>query len=113
MSRRSENKISIGALNDFTPGTAVRVVVAGEPVAVVRIGDDVYAIGDICSHANVSLSEGDVWCEERQLECPKHGSAFSLVTGIPDTLPATVPVPVYLATIEKGKVFLSRPEAAQ
>ena len=48
------------------------------PVAVVRIDDDVYAIGDICSHANVSLSEGEVWCDEREIECPKHGSTFSL-----------------------------------
>ena len=43
-----------------------------------RIDDDVYAIGDMCSHANVSLSEGEVWCDEREIECPKHGSTFSL-----------------------------------
>ena len=48
------------------------------PIAVVRIDDDVYAIGDSCSHANVSLSEGEVWCDEREIECPKHGSTFSL-----------------------------------
>ena len=52
-------------------------------VAVVRIDDDVYAIGDVCSHANVSLSEGEVWCDEREIECPKHGSTFSLTTGEP------------------------------
>ena len=45
------------------------------PVAVVRIGDDVYAIGDTCSHANVSLSEGEVWCDDqgdRVLEARQH-----------------------------------------
>ena len=57
----------------------------------------VYAIGDVCSHANVSLSEGEVWCDERELECPKHGSTFSLDTGEPVTLPATQPVPVFTA----------------
>ena len=57
--------------------------------------DDVYAIGDVCSHANVSLSEGEVWCDEREIECPKHGSTFSLETGEPVTLPATQPVPVF------------------
>ena len=60
-----------------------------------RIGDDFYVIGDECSHADYSLSEGDVWEDEREIECPKHGSTFSLETGEPQTLPATQPVPVY------------------
>ena len=63
----------------------------------VRIGDDVYAIGDTCSHANVSLSEGEVLADDREIECWKHGSTFSLLTGEPQTLPATQPVPVYEA----------------
>ena len=79
---------------------------AVSPVAVVRIDDDVYAIGDVCSHADVSLSEGEVWCDERELECPKHGSAFSLVTGEPTTLPATQPVPVYDAVVVDGQVIV-------
>lgn len=96
----------VGAVDDFQPGTATQVNVNGEPVALVRIGDDFYAIGDICSHANVSLSGGEVWCEERQLECPKHGSAFSLITGEPDTLPATQPVAVYAVTVSNGQVSI-------
>jgi 3-phenylpropionate/trans-cinnamate dioxygenase ferredoxin subunit len=82
-------------------------MVDGIAVAVVRIGDDVYAIGDVCSHANVSLSDGDVWCEERELECPKHGSAFHLETGEPSTLPATQPVAVYDATVVDGRIVVS------
>ena len=65
------------------------------PVAVVRIVDDLYALGDICSHADVSLSEGTVWDDECEIECWKHGSLFSLKTGEPGTLPATRPVAVY------------------
>ena len=72
------------------------------PVAVVRIGDDVYAIGDTCSHANVSLSEGEVWCDEREIECPKHSSTFSLETGEPLTLPATQPVARVRTAVEDG-----------
>jgi 3-phenylpropionate/trans-cinnamate dioxygenase ferredoxin subunit len=92
------------ALDDLVPGTATRLVIDGIPVAVVRIDDDVYAIGDVCSHANVSLSEGEVWCEEREIECPKHGSTFSLTTGEPETLPATQPVPVFRTEVEGAKV---------
>ena len=90
------------------PCTARRVEVGGVPVALVLIdGDEVYAIGDVCSHANVSLSGGEVWCEERELECPKHGSTFRLDTGDPVTLPATQPVPVYTAEIVDGKVTVT------
>jgi 3-phenylpropionate/trans-cinnamate dioxygenase ferredoxin component len=96
-------------LDELAPGTVRRVVVDGFAVAVVRIDDDVYAIGDVCSHANVSLSEGEVWCDEKELECPKHGSTFSLETGDPVTLPATQPVPVYRAQVVDGQVEVSAP----
>jgi 3-phenylpropionate/trans-cinnamate dioxygenase ferredoxin subunit len=92
------------ALDDLAPGTAKRLVIDGTPVAVVRIDDDVYAIGDVCSHANVSLSEGEVWCDEHEIECPKHGSTFDLRTGDPQTLPATQPVPVFRTEVDGGKV---------
>jgi len=104
--------VDVGALDEFAVGAARRVDVAGRKVAVVRIGDDVYAIGDTCSHADVSLSEGLVWCDEKQIECVRHGSAFSLETGLPDTLPATQPVPVFVARVEGGRILIDT-EAAK
>ena len=62
--------------DDLVDGAAACHVIDGVAVAVVRIGDNVHAIDDVCSHANVSLSEGDVWPDACTLECPKHGSAF-------------------------------------
>jgi 3-phenylpropionate/trans-cinnamate dioxygenase ferredoxin subunit len=94
-------------LEEIEPGTARRVDVGGMPVAVVRIDDEIYAIGDVCSHANVSLSEGEVWADERELECPKHGSTFDLKTGEPVTLPATQPVPVYAVEVTDGMVTVT------
>ena len=96
----------VARLEDLEPGSAHRFDVDGVPVAVVRIDDDVYAIGDTCTHANVSLAEGVVWCDEKQLECPRHGSAFSLVDGQPNTLPATQPVKVYVARVVGGDVVV-------
>ena len=96
----------VARFDDLAPGTATKVDVNGTAVALVRIGDDVYAIGDMCSHANVSLSDGEVWCDEKQLECPRHSSAFSLETGVPATLPATQPVPVFDVTIVNGDVIV-------
>ena len=96
----------VARFEELEPGTARKVNVDGVAVAIVRIDDDVFAIADTCSHANVSLSDGVVWCEERQLECPKHGSAFSLVDGRPNTLPATQPVKVFVARVEDGNVVV-------
>jgi 3-phenylpropionate/trans-cinnamate dioxygenase ferredoxin subunit len=92
--------------DDLAPNSASRYVVSGRPVAVIRIGHDVYAIGDTCSHADVSLSEGELFCEEKEIECWKHGSTFSIVTGVPQTLPATQPVPVYVARVVDGDVVV-------
>ena len=95
------------ALDDLAPGTATRFLVGGRAIAVVRLGDDVYAIGDRCSHQDVSLSEGEVHEDTCELECWKHGSTFSLKTGEPSSLPATRPVPVYTVTIVGGDVVVA------
>jgi 3-phenylpropionate/trans-cinnamate dioxygenase ferredoxin subunit len=102
-------EVKILAVDDVAPGSAHRVDVDGHRIAIVRIGDDWYAIGDTCSHADYSLSEGDVWEEERELECPKHGSTFSLETGEPQTLPATQPVPVYSVRVDGDDVWVTLP----
>lgn len=99
--------VTVCALADLAPNSATRFDVGGHAIAVIRIGDDVYALGDTCSHAEVSLSEGDVWCDSKELECSKHGSLFSLETGEPSTLPATQPVPVYIARVVDGMVEIS------
>ena len=94
---------------DVAPGAAKRVDVDGYRLCVVRIGDDWYVIDDTCSHADYSLCEGDVWEDEREIECPKHGSTFSLETGEPQTLPATRPVPVYDVRVDGDDVIVSTP----
>ncbi len=94
------------ATEELKPGTARRFDVGEHRIALVRIGDDFYAIGDRCSHADYSLAEGEVWEDDREIECPKHGSTFSLETGRPQTLPATKPVPVYRVEVRGGEVMV-------
>ncbi len=94
------------ALDDLQDGKAQRFEAAKTNIAVVRVGDDVFAIGDTCSHANYSLSEGEVFCEDRTIECWKHGSAFSLRDGLALNLPATRPVPTYKVELEDGDVYV-------
>ncbi len=94
-------------LDEVPPGTARRVEVDGRCIALIRCDDDVYAIGDRCTHADISLSEGEVMCDEREIECWKHGSTFSLVTGDPQSLPATKPVPVYGARVDGDNIVVT------
>jgi len=93
------------ALSELEDGTPHRVVLDGIPVSVVRAEGQVFAINDICSHANVSLSEGEV--EDCTIECWLHGSTFDLRTGKPSGLPATRPVPVYPVKIVGDDVLVS------
>lgn len=97
------------SIDDVAPGTARRFDVGSHRIALVRIGDQFYAVGDRCSHANFSLSEGEIWADEREIECPKHGSTFSLSTGEPQSLPATRAVPVFATRISDGAVFVDLP----
>jgi 3-phenylpropionate/trans-cinnamate dioxygenase ferredoxin component len=91
-------------LADVPEGTAVRVDLGGEPVCVVHTEGEVFAIRDVCSHADVPLSEGEV--EGTTVECWLHGSRFDLRTGKPTGLPATAPVPVYETAIEGDQVLV-------
>ena len=99
-------KTTICKLDELVSGKAKRFVVGDRAIAVVRIDDNVYAIGDKCSHADVALSDGEVLCDTKEIECIRHASSFSLETGKPNTLPATQPVPVYVASVDSGEVFI-------
>ncbi len=98
--------LRLGSSGDFPDGKAVRVVMDSTPLAVVRVGPRLYAVGDVCSHANYSLSEGEVYPEELEIECWKHGSTFSLETGKPTCLPATRAVAIYEVTEIDGEVYV-------
>ncbi|QEE61219.1 non-heme iron oxygenase ferredoxin subunit [Salinibacterium sp. dk2585] len=97
--------VRICALDELTVNAAVRVVIGDTPIAVVRdSAGDVHAIGDTCTHGDISLSEGFV--EDETLECWAHGSQFSLKSGKPLTLPAYEPVPVFAVSVVDGDVFV-------
>ncbi|PTW91778.1 3-phenylpropionate/trans-cinnamate dioxygenase ferredoxin subunit [Microbacteriaceae bacterium MWH-Ta3] len=96
---------AVGTLTELAPGTAKKVVVDGLPIAVVRQSDgSVHALGDRCSHGDISLSEGFV--EDDSIECWAHGSKFDLCTGVPRNFPAFEPVPVYTVTLDGDTIFV-------
>ena len=97
--------VKVCSEDDVELGSAVRVVIDDVPIALVRDSAGVvHAIGDTCTHGDISLSEGFV--EDDTLECWAHGSKFSLTTGAALTLPAYEPVPTFTVTIVDGDIYI-------
>jgi 3-phenylpropionate/trans-cinnamate dioxygenase ferredoxin subunit len=105
----SEVFTRVCALSDVPDDEALAVELGGEPVAIVRARGEVFAIRDVCSHAEVPLSEGEV--DGCTIECWLHGSRFDLRTGKPTGMPATEPVPVYPVKIEGDDVLVAIEES--
>ena len=93
------------ALSDLPDEGAIGVEVDGEPVAIIKAEGEVYALRDVCSHAEVPLSEGEIY--DHTVECWLHGSCFDLRTGNPTGPPATEPVPTYQVKIQGDDIYVS------
>lgn len=96
----------VASLEALKPGSAMKIVIDGIPIALVReTQGDIHALGDRCSHGDISLSEGFV--EDDSIECWAHGSKFELSTGTPRNFPAYEPVPVFAVEIDGDDVFVN------
>jgi 3-phenylpropionate/trans-cinnamate dioxygenase ferredoxin subunit len=94
---------------DVPVGEARRFDLGDHHICVVHLDGDFYAIGDVCTHQDISLAEGEIHADEREIECWKHGSTFSLVTGEPQSLPATRAEPVYDLRVDGDDVYVVLP----
>ncbi|HWJ08701.1 MAG TPA: non-heme iron oxygenase ferredoxin subunit [Nocardioides sp.] len=92
------------ALADVPVDEALAVTVDRYDVAIARQGDEVFALQDLCSHAAVQLSEGEV--ADCTVECWLHGSTFDLRTGKPTNLPATEPVATFPVEVRGDDVYV-------
>lgn len=97
--------VRVAELAEVREGHPVLATVAGEDVSLFRVGDEVFALEDLCSHAEASLSEG----EQRSfcITCPQHGGQFDVRTGAAIHFPAFSPVRTYPTQIRDGQVFVS------
>jgi len=108
--------IKVATIDEIPDGTVKRVEVDGEEIAIVNAGGVLYAVNDICSHEYYHLSDGEIDADRLTIECPKHGSTFSLEDGRAITLPAVLPVKAYGVRLVGDDVVLDvigeREEAA-
>ena len=102
----------VAGVADLTSGKPVRVALDGDPVLLLMADDQVFAIGNQCTHQGAGLDRGVIRIagSVRTVTCPAHGSTFNLETGKVMRPPATKPVPVYDVKVEDGRVFV-RPRA--
>lgn len=100
----------VASVQDVKPGEVIQVTVGDELVVLGNVDGEFLAVSDVCSHEFVLLHDG--WLEGDTIECPQHGSKFSMRTGEVRNLPATQPIPVYEVRVEGDDVFL-RPKGEQ
>ncbi len=95
----------VARVDDLAPESLRRLEVAGETICLAHAEDGhFYALNDVCTHEDYSLSEGELWGMD--LECPKHGSRFNLETGAVTGLPAVIPAQTYKVEVADGDVFI-------
>ena len=88
-------------------GEVRRYVVDGREVCLANLGEEGFrAVGDVCSHAEALLHEGEIDVDDETIECPRHGSTFDLNSGRPRSLPATLPIPRYDLKLENDDILI-------
>jgi len=93
------------AFDSLIDGKPVQVDLAGKKVCVARIGDEVFAVSDLCTHADAMLSEGEI--SNGRIECWLHGAEFDLRTGEAVTPPAVAPLETFVVSRDGNTVFIS------
>ncbi len=101
------NLINAGKTSDIPEGEMKLVEIGEERILLSNIEGNFYAIGDTCSHAEASLSDG--YIEGEEVECPFHGACFNLKTGLNTSPPAYEPVPCYPVSIQGDDILIETP----
>jgi nitrite reductase/ring-hydroxylating ferredoxin subunit len=96
----------VAKTSDLSPGEVMYVEVGNDPVALINLDGDYFALNDMCSHQDASLSDGEVVGDE--IECPMHGGAFEIRTGLPANFPVVVPVETYAVKTEGDAVLVAK-----
>jgi len=94
--------IEIAPLTDLPSGERLFVEVDGKPIVLFNLAGTVFAIGDVCTHDNGPLGDGEV--DEHEVVCPRHGARFDVRNGKATSLPAVVDIPAYPVRVVEGKI---------
>ena len=101
--------VEVAPAADLPPGERLFVEVDGRPIVLFNIAGQVFAIGDVCTHDNGPLGDGEL--EGHEVICPRHGARFDVRTGQALLLPAAVDIPAYPVRVREGMLEIGIPKS--
>src|SRR5436853_154872 len=96
----------VASVAEIPPGGRLSVMLDDRGILLLRVGDDFYAIEDICTHDGQPLTDGSV--SGKEIQCPRHGARFDITSGRPLCMPAVEPVATFQVKVEQGEVLIGR-----
>ena len=100
--------VEIAPLADLPAGERIFIEAAGRSIVIFNLAGNLYAIGDVCSHDNGPVGDGDI--EEHEIICPRHGARFDIRTGKATSLPAVVDIPSYPVRVVDAMIEIGLPK---
>ena len=100
--------IEIAPVSELPNGERLFVEIADKPIVIFNIADQIFAIGDVCTHDNGPLGDGDL--EGHDIVCPRHGAKFDIRTGKAIQMPAVEDIPAYPVQVRAGNIFVGIPK---
>ena len=101
--------IPVGSVEELAEGGRLFIEIDAQPIVIMRIAGQYYAIADVCSHDDGPVGEGAI--EGFEIICPRHGARFDIRTGKVLALPAFVDIPAYPIKIVEGQIEIGLPPA--
>jgi len=101
--------IEIVPVDQIPDGERLFVELGGKSIVLFNLAGKIFAIGDVCSHDNGPVGDGEI--EENEIICPRHGARFDIRTGNTTSLPAFVDIPAYSVRVVEGMVQIGVPKS--
>lgn len=95
---------AVAAVGEIEPGQRKSVIVDDRALLLIRVGDDYFAIEDVCSHDGQPLTQGPV--QDLSITCPRHGARFDLKDGRALCMPATDRIATFAVRVADGQVWI-------
>jgi len=95
---------AVAKTGDVDDDEVMAVSIGRLDIGIYKLNGEIYALGDICTHAYAAMSDG--YIEDGQIECPLHGACFDIKTGKALTAPAAVDLDCYPVKIEGDQILV-------
>lgn len=99
--------VEVAAEDELEEGSKFYIEIDREQIVLFNIAGELFAIGDICSHDDGPLGDGEL--EDFEVTCPRHGARFDVRTGKAVKLPAVVDIPAFPVRVVDGKIEIGLP----